>query len=151
MLLDKQAHYPWEDRLAGLTVYSEIHRNTQANPYDVPDISRLLVMPSDHAPDSMPSSQCKDCFTPLPWEILEGIAKPLPTTDALILRLASRSFVCILTSQSFWASRFAPGRERDLSLRYEKERSAKTGGSFTGVLALPTRLRDCKTGGKFGA
>jgi hypothetical protein len=49
-LLDEQGHYPWEDRLTEQTVYSEVRRNAQANPYDVPDISRLLVMPSDHPP-----------------------------------------------------------------------------------------------------
>ena len=125
VLLDQRAHYPWEDWLTGLTVYSEIHRNAQANPYDVPDISQLLVMPSDHPPDTMPSSQCRDCFTLLPWEILEGIAKLLPTTDALTLRLASRSFICILRSQSFWASRFAPGRERDFVFEMRKGKKCK--------------------------
>jgi hypothetical protein len=60
-----------------------------------------------------------------PWEILEGIADLLPTTDALILRLASRSFSHILTSQSFWASRFAPGRERDFVFEMRKGKKCK--------------------------
>ncbi|KAI9772556.1 MAG: hypothetical protein M1840_000761 [Geoglossum simile] len=89
---DEQDHYPWEDRLTEQTVYSEVRRNAQANPYDVLDISQLLAMPPDHPPSPTPPSQSKDCFMLLPWEILEDIAKLLPTTDALILRLASRSF-----------------------------------------------------------
>jgi hypothetical protein len=125
VLLDEQDHYPWEDRLTEQTVYSEVRRNAQANPYDVLDISQLLAMPPDHPPSSTPPSQSKDCFMLLPWEILEDIAKLLPTTEALILRLASRSFVHILTSQSFWASRFAPGGERDFIFEMRKEKECK--------------------------
>ena len=34
VLLDEQDHYPWEDRLIEQTVYSEVRRNAQANPYE---------------------------------------------------------------------------------------------------------------------
>jgi hypothetical protein len=64
------------------TVYSEIRRNAQANPYDVLDISRLMAIPSDHPPSSIPPSQSEDCFMLFPWEILEGTADFLPSTDA---------------------------------------------------------------------
>jgi hypothetical protein len=125
-LLDEQDHYPWEGRLTERTVYSEGHRNARANLYDVPDISQLLDMPSDYPPGSIPSSQCKDCFTILPGEILEGITNLPQTTDALVLRLASRSFVPILTSQSFWASRFAPScDERDFVFEMRKGKKLK--------------------------
>ena len=124
-LLDEQGHYPWEDRLREQTVCSEIHRNAKANPYDVPDMSRLPIKLLDHPPDSLPPSPRNDCFMLLPWEILEGIVDLLPTTDVLILRLASRSFAPILTSQSFWASRFAPGRERDFIFEARKWKNCK--------------------------
>ncbi|KAK3178681.1 hypothetical protein OEA41_000818 [Lepraria neglecta] len=119
-LIDEQGHYPWEDRLTEPTVYTKVHEYAQANPYDVPGISRLLVMPSDCPPGAMPTRQGKDCFMRFPWEILEAIAALLPTTDALTLRLTSKSFSRILTSQSFWASRFVPGRERDFVFEMRK-------------------------------
>lgn len=123
-LLDEQGHYPWEDRLNG-TTYSEVHRIAEANPYDVPDITQLLVMPSDCPPNPAPSRYHADCFTVLPWEILEAIAVYLPTYDVLNLRLTSRSFSCILTSQPFWASRFAPGGERDFVFEMRKGKKGK--------------------------
>lgn len=124
-LLDEQGHYPWEDRLTEPTVYTKVHQYAQANPYDVPGISRLLVMPSDCPPGAMPTCQGKDCFMRFPWEILEAIAALLPTTDALTLRLTSKSFSRILTSQSFWASRFVPGRERDFVFEMRKGKKGK--------------------------
>lgn len=124
-LLDERGHYPFEDRLTDQRVHSEVYQNAQVNPYDVPDMSQLLVMPSDYPISSVPPSQCKDCFTLFPWEILEGIVDFLPTTDALVLRLASRSFAPVLTSQSFWASRFLPGRERDFFFEMRKGNKCK--------------------------
>ena len=64
-LLDEQGHYPWEDRLNG-TTYSKVHRIAEANPYDVPDITQLLVMPSDYPQNPAPSRYHADCFTVLP-------------------------------------------------------------------------------------
>jgi hypothetical protein len=55
----------------------------------------------------------RDCFWRLPWEIREAVAIALPTCDALKLRQVSRSFGNIAISQTFWASRFARGGERD--------------------------------------
>ncbi|MCJ1349887.1 hypothetical protein MMC31_008130, partial [Peltigera leucophlebia] len=123
-LLDEQGHYPWEDRLSEVT-YSEVHLNAEANPYDVPDIVQLIVMPLGCPPNPTPSRYHADCFTLLPWEILEAIAVNLPTYDALNLRLASRSFARILTSQTFWASRFAPGGERDFVFEMRKGKKGK--------------------------
>ena len=49
----------------------------------------------------------------LPWEIKEVIAINLPTGDALNLLWSSKAFLPLLTSQTFWASRFEAGRNRD--------------------------------------
>jgi hypothetical protein len=54
-----------------------------------------------------------DCFSTLPWEILEAIAINLPTVDVLNLRQVSKTFLPVLTSHTFWASRFEPGHDRD--------------------------------------
>ena len=54
----------------------------------------------------------QDPFSRLPWELLEVIALYLPTTTALDLRLASRSFVPLFSSFQFWRSRFHPDGER---------------------------------------
>jgi hypothetical protein len=127
-LFDAESHYPWEDHLESQTDNSMVQQYAQANPYNVPEISRLLeisyllVAPSD-CPSSMSTEQGKDCFMLFPWEILESIAALLSTKDALILRLASRSFRPILTSQNFWASRFEPGHERDFI--FETRNSSK--------------------------
>lgn len=122
--LDKQGHYPWEDRLYE-TTYSDVHRYAEADPYDVPDIVQLTVMPSDCPPNPAPFRYHSDRFTVLPWEILEAIVVNLPTCDALNLRLASRSFSRILASQPFWASRFAPGGERDFVFELRKGMKGK--------------------------
>ena len=114
VLLDDENYYPWEDRLKEQAIDSEIYDYARANPYDIVDISRLRAIPSDCPPNTMLSGQGNDCFKVLPWEILEAIAILLPTKDALILRRASKSFAPIFVSQSFWASKFEPGRERDL-------------------------------------
>ena len=122
--LDEQGHYPWEDRLHE-TTYLDVHRIAEANPYDVPDIVQLIVMPADSPPNPASSRYHSDCFNVLPWEILEAIAVNLLTYDALNLRLASRSFSRLLTSQPFWASRFAPGGERDFVFEMRKGMKGK--------------------------
>lgn len=48
----------------------------------------------------------------LPQELVDMIAKELPTQDFLNARLATRSFWPMFHSQSFWFSRFTAGGER---------------------------------------
>ncbi|CAH0023512.1 unnamed protein product [Clonostachys rhizophaga] len=48
----------------------------------------------------------------LPQELIEMIAKELPTQDFLNSRLATRSFWPTFHTQSFWRSRFTAGGER---------------------------------------
>ena len=110
---DDQDHYPWEDQLMEQTSGSEIYQYARENPYDIPEISEPLKMPLENQPHLFAKTQTGDCFSTLPWEILEAIAINLPTGDALVLRRASRAFLPVLTSQIFWASRFQPGHERE--------------------------------------
>ena len=85
------------------------------DPYDAPDISQLLALQRGETESRVLRSswESRDCFMRIPLEIREAIAAVTPTRDALNLGLASRSFTDIVTSQMFWASRFAPGGERD--------------------------------------
>ena len=110
---DDQHHYPWEDQLMEQSSSSEIYHYARENPYDMPEISEPLKMRLENPPHLFAKTQTGDCFSTLPWEILEAIAINLPTGDALVLRRASRAFLPVLTSQIFWASRFQPGHERE--------------------------------------
>ena len=110
---DDQHHYPWEDQLMEQTSGSEIYQYAKKNPYDISEISEPLKMPLENSPHLFAKTQTGDCFSTLPWEILEAIAINLPTGDALVLRRASRAFLPVLSSQIFWASRFHPGHERE--------------------------------------
>jgi hypothetical protein len=85
------------------------------DPYDVPEISQLLALRRDETESQVLRSswESRDCFMRIPLEIREAIAAVTPTRDALNLGLASRSFTNIVTGRMFWASRFAPGGERD--------------------------------------
>ncbi|KAL8828532.1 MAG: hypothetical protein Q9170_006562 [Blastenia crenularia] len=110
---DDQHHYPWEDQLMEQSSGSEIYQYARENPYDIPEISEPLKIRLEGPPHLFAKTQTGDCFSTLPWEILEAIAINLPTGDALVLRRASRAFQPVLTSQIFWASRFQPGYERE--------------------------------------
>ena len=92
---------------------SEIYQYARENPYDMPEISEPLKMRLENPPHLFAETQTGDCFSTLPWEILEAVAINLPTRDALVLRQASRAFLPVLTTQIFWASRFQPGHERE--------------------------------------
>ena len=110
---DHQHHYPWEDRLMDQSSGSEVFQHARRNPYDMPDISEPLKMRLENPTHLFAMSQTGDCFSTLPWEILEAVAINLPTGDALVLRRASRAFLPLFTSQTFWASRFELGHERE--------------------------------------
>lgn len=75
------------------------------------------------------NDQSNDCFKMLPWEIREAIANNLTTRDALALRESSRSFVPLLESPTFWASRFKPGADR--GFLFEKTSTAEARDWFT--------------------
>jgi hypothetical protein len=87
-------------------------------------MSQLLAKPRDQSKsrvarpswdgrEGQDGQENRDCFSRLPWELREAIAMVLPACDVLKLRQASRSFVDIAASQTFWASRFVRGGECD--------------------------------------
>ena len=119
---DDEKNYPWEDGLEEVSEKSDIHQCARFSPYE--DISILwpLLGTSRLSKSSLTRSHIGDCFMRLPWEIREFVATLLPIQEALSLRLASSSFAPLLTSQTFWASRFLPGRERDYVFEVRKDR-----------------------------
>lgn len=114
---DDQDHYPWEDRLT--EQYNASPSHSKENPYDIPEILDLIVktfrlpQTSRRPAQAMEILPGKDRFSKIPWEILEMIGVNLRITDVLSLARASRTFLPILSSQAFWASRFEPSRDRD--------------------------------------
>ena len=120
MLVNAQNHYPWPPFVRCL--FDKCI--ARENPYKVPITPQLLAKPrgelesrvvrlSQDRQERRDGQEKRDCFSRLPWELREAIAIALPTCDALKLRQLSRSFEDIATSQTFWASRFARGGERD--------------------------------------
>lgn len=79
-----------------------------SDPYDIPDVHRLLADESQSPPvfTTHNTLSTGDTFAALPEEIRTAIARCLLTSDALSLRAASRSFWHIFYSQQFWKSRF---------------------------------------------
>ena len=119
------------------------------NPYDVPEISQLLALQRGE-PESRvlrSSWESRDCFMRIPLEIREAIAAVTPTRDALNLGLASRSFTDIVTGRMFWASRFAPGGERDFIIETKNKQVTdwkhlyQSTGERHAPLALQHRMR----------
>ena len=122
--LDDKNCYPWEDRLIEQFNDPQIRFYAQENPYNIPDIPALLASRLEHPPEWMRETRQNDCFSSLPWEILEAIAIKLPTDDALNLRRTSPAFLPLLSSNIFWSSRFQANRER--SFVFEKWESRDT-------------------------
>ncbi|KAH0538229.1 hypothetical protein FGG08_005148 [Glutinoglossum americanum] len=146
-LFDNQDHYPWEDRLMDQYGSSETCQYAKENPYDVPEIPRLLTMRSQKPPYLVPKTQGGDCFSTLPWEILEAIAINLQTGDALNLRRASKAFLPVLTSQTFWASRFEGGHDRDFIFEKRDNKESRdwiTLYRITSHAHSPPRLKNRK-------
>ncbi|KAH0558968.1 hypothetical protein GP486_004412 [Trichoglossum hirsutum] len=121
---DDQCHYPWEDQRTEGDYNEKMYSYVQENPYNVPEIPPLLAMRLEHPPEWLPKTQRRDCFSRLPWEILEAVAIKLPTGDALGLRLVSKAFLPLISSGIFWASRFEAGGDRDFI--FEKRKSRDT-------------------------
>lgn len=122
---DNRDHYPWEDLFRGEHSRSEIYQYAHANPYDVPEVPALLKTSLKSQPLLISKAHEGDCFSKLPWEIREAIAIKLPTEDALNLRRASAEFFFILTSQTFWASRFEAGGDRDFVFEERSKRERR--------------------------
>jgi hypothetical protein len=114
-IIDNQNFYPWEDGLIEQYSKSEAYQHATFNPYDIPELPELLSIPSRKDPDYRGYScvNSNNCFSVLPWEIREAIAIYLSTNDVANLLMSSKAFLPLLTSQTFWKSRFQPGGERE--------------------------------------
>ena len=110
---DSEKYYPWEDGEDYIRSRSEevdVYRIAKTDPFNIPNIQGVVAN-SAQSPSSGVFTQGTDCFARLPWELLEAVAIYLPTKDALNIRLASKSFLPIFHSQTFWVSRFLPTNE----------------------------------------
>ena len=115
--IDAGHHFPRGDRF-GDREYTEPDRVFSSDPYDIPDVERLLTekpqapWPSTTCPAFIIPAIRGECFSALPEELCAEIATYLPTTDVLNARLASRAFWPTFHSQQFWGSRFRGGSDR---------------------------------------
>lgn len=113
ILYFSENRYPWENDYAPRIDEGDVFKDAHEDPIHVSnfmDIFNLHVEFSTR--DSQLSIQRhEDCFSKLPWEIRESIAKDLSTTDALSLRLVTAAYYPIINSQSFWQSRIQPDGE----------------------------------------
>ncbi|KAH8692355.1 hypothetical protein BGW36DRAFT_44910 [Talaromyces proteolyticus] len=112
-IIDNQDYYPWEDRLMEQYSKSKAYQYARYNPYDVPELYKLLSISSQVDQNSEFRTNSNNCFSLLPWEIRETIAIYLSTRDIANLLISSKAFLPLLTSQTFWSSRFQTGRDRD--------------------------------------
>ena len=112
LVLEGQGMYPWEDALVD-DCYNPVTRlYAKEDPYDVPGVSVSMLAQTELLPAWSSLSQSKDCFSKIPWDILESIAIELPTKYALGLRHVSKNYLPLLYSRPFWASRFQPRGDR---------------------------------------
>lgn len=114
LILHAQDHLPGGDGLRHILDGTHIPQQAWIDPYNVPEVSQLLALQREETESQVLrlSWENRDCFARMPLEIREAIAVVTPTIDALNLGLASHSFTNIMTSQIFWASRFAFSKER---------------------------------------
>ncbi|TVY93033.1 hypothetical protein LAWI1_G004137 [Lachnellula willkommii] len=121
--LDDLNYYPWDDRLLEECHNGKVLLYAKSDPYDVPEIPKLLVTRLEHPIELPLNTQLNDCFSRLPWEILEAVAVNLPTDDALGLRCISPAFLRLLASATFWASRFKASADRSFIFETWKSRN----------------------------
>ncbi|GBF62029.1 hypothetical protein TMEN_4553 [Trichophyton mentagrophytes] len=129
LTLDTRDHYSWENGME--ENFNNGPADATVDPYDVAEISEFLTM-SHNLSSSLGTSQPRlarerkeDCFAIFPWELIEEISANLLISDILALVCASRTFGPILSSQTFWASRFEPGRDRDFLFEKRKCKEAR--------------------------
>ncbi|KAJ5711185.1 hypothetical protein N7488_005341 [Penicillium malachiteum] len=113
---DKVHGFPWEYRFQDRPLNPEAAQLATEDPYNILPFSELIARTAHKPsiPETFVPTKCNDFFGRLPWEIREAIANQLHTHDALALRESSRYFQPLLTSSTFWASRFQSGLDRGL-------------------------------------
>ncbi|KAF2467765.1 uncharacterized protein BDR25DRAFT_291107 [Lindgomyces ingoldianus] len=110
--LDTQNYFPWQETLFLPREATPVFLDVAANPYDVPTMPAILLGCAKPQPVRGTEKTAHDCFSRLAWELREAITVLLTTAGALTLRQASASFLPLLSSSAFWASRFAGDWER---------------------------------------
>ena len=147
MWVNKHNHYPQRP------VVPDDVLTTEESPCNILIMCELLARTRDGSESrvqrpSRDGRESRDCFSRLPWELREEIAMALPTCDALKLRLSSRSFVDIAASQTFWASRFVRGGERDYVFEVREGKQStdwmllyRNSSPFHAPLGLKNRIR----------
>jgi len=93
---------------------SEAYQYARYNPYNIPELHEMLSISLKEDRNSNLCTNSNNCFSVLPWEIREAIAIYLSTRDVTNLLISSKAFLPLLTSQTFWKSRFYTGSDRDL-------------------------------------
>lgn len=126
-IIDNKNYYPWEDRLVEQDDKSEVYAYARYNPYDVPELHELLLMSSQEDRNSnfrmnIFLTNANNCFSLLPWEIREFIASYLSARDIANLFMSTKAFLPLLTSQTFWSSRFNIGSDRDFVFEARSKR-----------------------------
>ncbi|KAF2723695.1 hypothetical protein K431DRAFT_344572 [Polychaeton citri CBS 116435] len=121
LVMDEPGSFPWQETLNWPRDSRQVIVDAAVNPFDIPDIDAILLDCTIPPPARGKVKPARDCFSRLPWELREAIAALLITADALSLRQGSASFLPLLSSNTFRASRFASGGER--SFVFEKPRS----------------------------
>ncbi|KAM3430203.1 hypothetical protein MY4824_007809 [Beauveria thailandica] len=121
--LDTDGAYPWMERFSLPLIATAFETGAMSNPNDASVLRMVLPTATPHFTTiTRPLAKDADPFLRVPWEICEMILANLPTRDALNLRLASRSFLPLFSSLSFWLSRFEPDGERGFIFEVEEER-----------------------------
>ena len=104
--------FPWQEEFFQRRQPSAVYLDGLENPLNVPCIPEMLSA-RIQLPFAGPLiRRSRDCFSLLPWEILDKIGILLATKDALNLRRVSASFLPLYISECFWASRFSADGER---------------------------------------
>ena len=123
--VDQENHYPWEDQDIDVVEQPELAHDP-ADPWNVPELLELLqdVHLGRQTKRNTTlrkltltySTILSNCFTRLPFEILQKIVTHLPTNEVRALSRTSKELATIIPSglgQSFWASRFRDPFELD--------------------------------------
>ncbi|CAK1360825.1 unnamed protein product [Cercospora beticola] len=115
---DNEIEFPW-GRDYGTTSSSPRadFRLMQASYADAGPDHPMITYPDGHVPPQPPqwprgNGSVADSFAQFPLELLEMIAILLPTKAVFHLRSASRSFLPIFESKTFWKSRFQKEGDR---------------------------------------
>lgn len=111
--LDDDGAYPWMERFFTPSIATVNETGAMSDPNDASVFRMMIPTAMPHFPTiTRHLAKGADPFSRFPWEICEMILANVRTHDALNLRLASRSFLPLFSSLSFWLLRFERDSER---------------------------------------